>query len=152
LAGGLSADFSGAADSLRDLAGRLERVGGPGLDAKLQAALNELAPGLVRAAKDSARDTLPSRGGLNARVARSDITFRVIRSSSRSGIRFTVQRNAVRDPASINRGRVRHPTYGHRPYPIQLVKPGWFSIPMKAARPKVRVAITGAIRRHLREA
>jgi hypothetical protein len=114
--------------------------------------LADVAPRLVRDAKKSALATLPNAGGLNERVARSDITWRARRQSGGVSVRFTVQRNAVRDPASINRGRVKHPTYGHRPYPIQLVKPGWFSIPMKAGRPAVRAVITQALERHIRKA
>jgi hypothetical protein len=42
----------------------------------------------------------------------------------------TKVRAGLIDLPSLDRGRARHPTYGHRPWKIQQVRPGFFTRPM----------------------
>jgi hypothetical protein len=63
--------------------------------------------------------------------------------------RPTSGRGGVRDPAAINRGRVRHLAWG-RPRKdgapiIQLVTEGWFSVPMAAGSEVARDRVVAAL-------
>lgn len=64
----------------------------------------------------------------------------------------TKVRSGLIDLNAIDRGRVRHPTYGHRPWVIQAVKPGFFSRPMRQfVAVRARQEIIRAIDRTLTE-
>ncbi len=104
------------------------------LKKRFYAGLNRAVKPLKVDAKDSARKRLPQRGGLAKRVARTTISTRRLSS----GISLVAKPNAVDDPAAINRGRVKHPTFGHQPSVVQVVKAGWFTGPMAAGAPLVR--------------
>jgi hypothetical protein len=45
----------------------------------------------------------------------------------------------------IDRGRVRHLTYGHKPWVLQDVRKGWFTDPLEAGAPEVRKDLTAAM-------
>lgn len=81
----------------------------------------------VNAAHARARAILPHAGGLGGRVSRATITVTV--SETGDTVRLTI---AVHGSSpSIDRGRVRHPVYGHRDRWVwQNVPPGWFTVPM----------------------
>jgi hypothetical protein len=75
---------------------------------------------------------LPERGGLAAQVAKTRIGFKLKTSQGTVRIRIVAHPNAVADPGSIDRGRVRKPVFGRYPAKpvIQLVPRGWFSEPI----------------------
>jgi hypothetical protein len=56
------------------------------------------------------------------------------------------------DLNAINRGRIRHPTYGHRPWKLQSVTAGYFDKPMtgKFVR-RAQIAISVQVDKFLRE-
>lgn len=93
---------------------------------------------LKKAAKDEAKASLPRRGGLGRQVARTKLPHRRRASGQAAGLRVLAQPGAVKDPRRIDRGRVRHPTFGRRPWVLQDVKPGWFTRPMTEGSPTVR--------------
>ncbi len=109
----------------------------------------------------SARATLPHSGGLNeliadlkivtqSRLVGRNVGVRIISSRSKAqhaaarrravarrtgrarAPRGTTVRGGLIDLNAIDRGRVRHPTHGHRPWVIQSVRPGFFARPMKS--------------------
>ena len=92
---------------------------------------------LKKAAKKSAADRLPGRGGLGKRVAKT--TLRNKRKTGRdAGIRIEASTNAVKDPLRLDRGRAKHPTYGHKPWVLQDVRKNWFTDPMEQGAPEVQ--------------
>ena len=128
---------------------------------------------------ESARDTLPSGGGYERpprpRGKRKDGTKRKLRKRSRrrrtslAGLAaqtrvvvkvITGGRNVgvvIRGAkgktnlSALNRGKARHPTYGHKPWVLQDVKPGFFDEPLKGeVSDDFRRAILAAINEFIR--
>jgi hypothetical protein len=77
---------------------------------------------------------LPKGGGLSARVAASRIG--VQSSTLRATASFKSDRGY--DLRAMNRGRLRHPTYGHTPWVTQEIEPGVFTAAFEAGAPLVR--------------
>jgi hypothetical protein len=55
------------------------------------------------------------------------------------------------DIGSINRGRVRHLTFGHLPWSDQAVRPGFWTEPLVKGAPTARKEIGGAMKRIARD-
>lgn len=97
----------------------------------LQAATRQVT-GTIRA---NAFSILPKRGGLAAWVAAARIRSSVRTSGRTTGVFLVGSRKSRRnksDLAAINRGRVRHPSWGRRgpgQWHNQSVNPGWFTRP-----------------------
>lgn len=149
----MSDEFSmTGADQLAHVAKQLRAAGAEG-----KAIRKELYAGLQRATKPLRADmithaaaTMPKRGGLSKRVARSKVSTRTTGGGRNVGVRITVKGPAKTgggqvDARSIDRGRLRHPTFGHRPYVNQQVTPGAFSEPFDAAAPLVRKELVKAV-------
>lgn len=134
----------------------IEAQGGDQLVAlakRLKAAPKELRSGftkaitkavvpLKKAAKDAARDRLPQHGGLARRVAKTTLRHKRKATGAGAGIRIEANTNAVKDPLRLDRGRAKHPTYGHKPWVFQDVRKGWFTDPMQEGAPVVRQELT----------
>lgn len=113
----------------------------------------ELSRGIQKAAKPlravpavAALASLPKDGGLAERVAGSKFSVRT-RAGRNPGVRVVGAGDL--DLRSLNRGRLRHPLFGHRHYwYTQLVPPHWFDDALeKAADGPVRQEILNAIGR-----
>lgn len=93
------------------------------------------------AAKNSARNRLPQRGGLGQRVAqRTKFRTRVTTGAKSVGVSLvaTSDHNIKR----MNEGKIRHNLFGNRRYWYpQDVNPGWFSDPMHDLKWPVRIAL-----------
>lgn len=78
-----------------------------------------------RVIKETARDELPKRGGLNkwaAVMPRAVTDFRPGRSSVK-----IQHRKSGHDMKALNRGRLRHPVYGNKKnWVMQSITPGFF--------------------------
>ena len=127
------------ADKFDVLAKALKRIGDKGLSKELYAGLNRATKPLKEAAKESAGENLPRRGGLNKRVAKARLSTR------RRGGRNPGVRIVAKGMAQLERidklGRVRHPVGGHRDRWVDQEIPeakGWFTEPMQAGAPEVR--------------
>lgn len=87
-----------------------------------------------RELKASAMATLPRHGGLNLWVAKAAVRVAVRRGEDTAGVDITAGRNSRTgrrsDLRRIDQGRLRHQTYGHRPWSTQSVQPGYFSTPL----------------------
>lgn len=101
----------------------------------LRAEVRAPLPAVRQAIKARALNTLPKTGGLNKWTSRTRITARVTVGSSRIQVRLTGSRNSLNgasDIRSLDRGRIRHPSWGRRgrgQWHTQLVTPGFFSDP-----------------------
>lgn len=115
------------------------------LRSELYKAINRATKGLKRDVRESATRRLPRSGGLNTRVAKSKIVTKRRMTGKNAGVRIVG--SSGYDIGSINRGRVRHLTYGHRPWSDQAVTPGFWTEPLVAGAPPVRREIDEAMNR-----
>jgi hypothetical protein len=109
------------------------------LRSDLYIGINRAAKPLKSDVKKSARDRLPKKGGLNKRVAGTKIATKRRVTGSSAGVRLVG--TSGYDIGSINRGRVRHKTYGHKPWVNQTVAKGFWTDPLAAGAPKVQEEI-----------
>lgn len=105
------------------------------LRSELYRGINRAAKPLKQDVRESALKILPSRGGLAKRVAKSKIATKRRMSGVGAGVRLVG--TSGYDIGSINRGRVRHLTYGHQPWVNQTVPTGFWTQPLTAGAPKV---------------
>ena len=131
------------AESFGRFARDLRTAGRKDLRREMFKGIQRAAKPLKAAAPQAALDELPARGGLAARVAASKWSVRT-RAGRDPGIRVTGSSDL--DLRSLNRGRLRHLTFGHRPWENQAVPVGWFDRKMTEAADKyVRAEILAAI-------
>jgi hypothetical protein len=125
------------------LAKRL-RAAGNELERELAAALDRSTGRLDEAVRASALANLPQHGGLNEEVAASRITSRRL-----GPLELLFGASGLEQLPLINKGRVAHPTYGHRPRVLQLIPRArdWFYKPMRRSAPGVRREIERAMHR-----
>lgn len=132
------------AEQLAALAKRLK--GAPKeLRSELTKAVTKAVAPLKKSAKKAARDRLPQQGGLAKRVSKTTLRHKRKNAGRDVGIRIEANTNAVKDPLRIDRGRAKHPTYGHKPWVLQDVRKGWFTDPLEAGAPEVRKDLTVAM-------
>jgi len=118
------------ADKLRRVALAVKAAGDKDLQRELRRALSRTTKPLRKAAKDGALQILPHRGGLDEHVAATArIATRVTANASGARLRITgTSRDNMR--RMDEEGIVRHPTFGHRPWKDQRIRPGWFTDPL----------------------
>lgn len=95
----------------------------------VKAMIKEIKAGVkpvITSIRSHAESDLPHRGGLNTWVAKARITTSVRRSMSNAGVKIKGAKKG-HDLQSIDRGRVRHKSWGHAPWSSQSVKPGFFT-------------------------
>lgn len=94
---------------------------------------------------ESARATLPRRGGLGELIATEvKVTTRSSLSGSQARVRIVATEN--HSIGAIDAGRVRHPTFGKpNSWVTQNVRPGFFSTPMRALQPAAYQQVQAAI-------
>jgi len=96
----------------------------------------------VEAAHHRAASILPRHGGLADLVAQTPIVVDLDDIGGVVRVRIFVK---GRDPG-IDRGKFRHPVYGHRDrWAAETVQPGWFSDPMRELAPEMRSQLTAAL-------
>lgn len=141
-------DIQGA-DQLVALSRRLKEAGARDLERELSKAITAAVKPLRKALQESARQKLPSRGGLNERVAKSRVTTKKALSGrgSGSGVRVTAggRKSQLSD---MDQGSLRHPVYGNRQVWVrQQVQPGWWTEPTEEIGPTVQAEVQKALRR-----
>lgn len=148
-------------DQLRVLGKELQRAGRKDLKIEFIKQVNREArdrnvKGMIA---ESAREMLPSTGGhkrsprpagkrkdgkprrprqrsrkkpmpLNEFVAKAGVKVKTTLSGRNIGVRVMGKKGKT-DLESINRGRVYHPTFGHKPKVVQHVTPGFFDKPLE---------------------
>jgi hypothetical protein len=117
-----------------------------GLKNELQRALRKSGEPLKQEARAAALEELPQSGGLAEYVA-TETKFAIrTRLSRNPSVRIVGTHVRNVDLASMDRGRVRHLTFGHLPWRDQAIIPGWFSDRMEfVADTKVRSDILDAV-------
>jgi hypothetical protein len=132
-------------EKLERVAKRLRAAGsGGGLRRELLGGILRVAASLPAEVRASARDVLPSRGGLAARVAASRMTQ--TRMSGRTvGVRLVVS-NAY-NLRGMDAGLLRHPVFGRAGTGVtQRIPQGWISRPLEDAEPRARQHVERAVR------
>jgi PhoPQ-activated pathogenicity-related protein len=100
--------------------------------------------------KASALSELPQRGGLNKWVARTPSANTDFRDKS-AGVRIQMQKKG-HDIASLNRGRLRHPVFGHRSTWVQQsIAPGFFTKPIQDDADDLKRRISAALDKYMDE-
>lgn len=139
----LTAKITGA-NNLERIARELKATGDKELRRELLRGIQKGAKPLKEAVKRSADLTLPQRGGLHKVVARSKVSVRTRLAGGNPGV--TLRADSGHDINAMDRGRLRHPVFGdRRAWVTQQIKPGWWSLPIKAAAPAVRQNIEQAM-------
>ncbi len=102
---------------------------------QLRAEMRKPVPAVRKKIKARALSTLPKRGGLNRWAASTRITAKVEIGGSRVRVTLKGNRNSqggVSDLRALDRGRVRHPSWGRRyrgQWHTQRVTEGFFTAP-----------------------
>lgn len=131
------------ADKLKALAAAIKEAGDKNLRKEMYRAIGRTAKPLKKAGKDGALETLPKRGGLAERVASARFSARTRTAGKGAGVTITGSNGF--DLPSLDRGRIRHKTYGHRPWVNQQTKPGWFTDALNKEAPTVQQELLKAI-------
>jgi len=122
---------------LHNLARLLKESGDRELRKELLRGIRDSNKGTIRKVRANAEATLPKRGGLAAKVARSKIATR----SRVSGTNIGVKIRGTDPRVNLNRlddGKLRHPVFGNRRnWAEQSVPRGWFSEPIRDDLPRI---------------
>lgn len=147
----MGVEIAGDLDLLKRYAASLERAGRRGAvgEAIWKVIVADVEP-LREKARQHAREILPSRNGLADLVAASPMPIVTRTRGRQRGVRIQVFAGAVRDPGRIDRGRLKHPTYGHAPSVLQDVPVGWFSVPVTLEGPRLRAKVRASLDAELR--
>jgi len=123
-------------DELAAVARRFRDAGDRGLSKQFRAGLNQAARPAVEATRRGFRDRLPSKGGLNERIASGKITSKV--TTRADGGELVITASAGVDMPALDGGRLRHPVHGHRDRWVeQHIRPGALTDTMQEHAPKV---------------
>lgn len=122
--------------SLDDLVRDLRRFEGrKEVTKQLRAEIRRPVPEVRKAIRRRALATLPAGGGLNVWVSRTRVTAKIKLAGRGAGVSLRGSRKSARDRSdvrSIDRGRVRAPSWGRRgvgSWHVQQVSPGFFTVP-----------------------
>lgn len=140
-------DINGA-DQLVRLSKALKDAGAKDLQRELSKGIRDAVKPAKAAIRQSALDTLPSRGGLNERVA-NRVAPRIRRSTSGrggSGVRLiAIGKRGMKEIVRLDRGELRHPvwpradqTRGEWTWVDQAITPGFWTKPLEALAPEIR--------------
>jgi hypothetical protein len=119
---------------------------------ELRVGIRQPVPTVRKAIKANAIATLPAGGGLNRWVASTRVTAQIKITSYSARVRLRGGRNSARkrsDIDAIDRGRVRHPSWGRRgpgQWHSQAVSARFFTEPAASA-PQWMPAIDDAVAR-----
>ena len=131
------------AEQLRALGRDLKAAGeeGKGLRRKMLAGMRAAGRPLAEKVKESARDNLPKRGGLNEWAAASRVTVRNSLTGKSVGTRIVVGKRK-HDISDMDAGSLRHPVYGNRKKWVgQSIAEGAFSKPLEHSAPEIQAAL-----------
>lgn len=134
-------------DKLERVARAVQASGDKALRRQVGIRLRRTAKPMQEAFKAGALGFLPYRGGLAEDVA-AGMRFRTkVSLGATPSMRITASLPG-HDLRAMNRGRLRHPTFGHRsgPYWVtQQIRPNWWTDSGLVALPDVRRELLGAL-------
>lgn len=141
----MAADFEirGSAD-LQRVARELKEIGDGQLRRDLLRRIRDAAKPGIEDVRQSAREKLPSSGGLAERVASQ--TYAIRTSTAGQGGKVSLTGKGMKGLSSIDSGQVRHPVYGSDTWVTQAVTPGFFSEPLLRRAPVIRDGIEAVIK------
>jgi hypothetical protein len=132
------------AEQLEALAKRLKAAGAGDLRKELLRGIRETNKPTIEDIRKSALDTLPRRGGLADRIARSKISTRTRTAGRQAGVEIkgvgiAGASGKKHDIARLNKGLLRHPLFGNRDrWYGQGVRAGWFNNPIEKRKPEIQ--------------
>ena len=138
------------ADKLLVLSKQLKAMGNKDLQKELTKGINAAFKPLKRELPQSARNTLPRKGGLNEKVAALKFTVSRRKSNNGQGLKL-IARNKISIKNMDDPGRVRHPVFARdgkpRVWVDQKITPGWATKPFEADAKNIRNDIEVAMHR-----
>lgn len=134
------------ADQLVHLSKALKTAGRQDLEKELSRGISQALRPVIVAARRSAIQKLPRRGGLAAKVAKS--RMRIVRETSQRGSGSRLQAENAYGLAQLDKGDAWHPVFGNRNLWVkQSITSGWWTEPTEAAAPSVRRELQQAMNR-----
>ena len=124
---------------MQALSRRLRAAGRKDLNSALSKRINASVKPARQEFKKSALARLPKKNGLNVRVSKTKYRTQ----KKKNGVRLIASGQDELD--KLDAGSLRHPTYGHKPWVLQQIKPGVFSDPWNALAPSIRNEVGKAI-------
>jgi hypothetical protein len=145
-------EVTGAAQ-LANLSKALRNAGQNEIRKQLLASIRKATAPAKEAIPESARATLPRRGGLNEFVAaRLDVKTRNSLSGQEATVRITATEGPQRRIRDLDNGIDRHPVWGNRNvWATTHVQPGFFTRPCAALAPAARQQIAAGMNQVLAE-
>lgn len=138
---------------IHEFANRLKTAEKP-LQRAVRKSLRDIAKPLGKEMLESGADGLPRGGGLSARVRNSSaVAVGSLRGGARAGGRVEIRLRSKEgyDLPAMNRGSLRHPTFGRRPWVLQSVQRDKFIEPFNESADEVRNELATAIAKALDE-
>lgn len=143
-----SASIEAFARELRAFNGRQEII------KQLRQEFRKPLPEVRKRIKSRAISTLPKRGGLNRWAASTRVTAKITVTGRAVKVKVRGGRKSIAgeaDISALDRGRVRHPSWGRRfrgQWHVQRVSEGFFTVPVVES-PEWRAACLAAVDRAL---
>lgn len=124
-------------EQLHRLVREMKDAGDNEMRKKMLRGLREAGKPAGRQVQAAGLRKLPSRGGLAKLISGSKVAVRTRASSKTASVKLE-QKLAGHDLKSIDKGRLRHPTYGHMPWVLQPIQSGYFSDEVEDLAPEVQ--------------
>lgn len=135
-------EVHGARD-LEQLSRALKESGDRELRKVLLASIRKTNKPTIDHVRESARENLPSTGGLADLVAASKIGTRTRLTTKAVGIEIRGTGKSVRNLRRLNEGKLRRPLFGNKSYWFeQDVRPNWFTDPIEKDLPRIHQGLT----------
>jgi len=109
--GGGSSRRTRGADAFLKLSKQLKEAGETELRKELHKAVRQTAKPLLPKVKASARENLPTRGGMNVHYSRKPIRAQARTGAKTAGVRVVMPKT---DPRVDAEGRIYHPVFGRK--------------------------------------
>ena len=126
------------------LSRRLKETGDKGLQKELRAGLQRAGKEGKDAVRPSLATVLPRKGGLAAQMAAGRVSLRAAGAGRNPRVRIVA--TTPHDLRSMDKGRLRHPVFGHKTWVQQVIEPGAFSKPIEERAPQMREDMEQVIR------
>lgn len=135
---------------LVDLGARLRAMGDKTIVPAFRRQMNAGTKDLRKRARDRIRVQLPHRGGLDKWAGTMPSTsVRVERD--RASVKVALQKRG-HDLKAMDKGIVRHPTFGHRPWKSQRIGAGWWSAAIEPEADSFFATLNDAVARAISDA
>lgn len=126
-----SVQIRATGEAFAALARDLRRARSTTLRRELYSGMHRASLSAVEAVQRSALATMPKRGGAAERIAGAKYVVKQSGAQLGHRLRFRITGSADRKGRSanlydVNKGNLRHPTYGHRPWKVTKVPAEWF--------------------------